>query len=380
MDFKLSKEQRDIMYAAREFASKEFAAVAYELDCDETFDVNLWKRACELGFVGVFIDEKYGGANYGYLEHCLIVEEFLAVDAGIGAAILSTTFGAELLNLFGSEEQKKLVLPQLISGEAILATAITEPDAGSDVTETSTVAIQDGDHWVINGTKLFITGGDIAKYVNVFAVTNPEDSSCRQHYSFILVPTDNPGFAADKLRGKLGIRASNTAKLSFSEVRVPTSNLIGTEGGGFQEVAELLNRVRPMIAAMSVGVARAALEESIKYTKKRYAFGVPISSFEITKTKLAEMATMIRAARNLYYEAAWSLDNRIIDHSLLAMAKWYAGEIAVKCADEALQMHGGYGYMDEYRVQRFYRDAKTLEIWDGTKETEKLLIAAALLC
>lgn len=379
MDFKLNKEQQDIIKAAREFAIKEFSDVAYEFDRNETFDLNLWRKACELGFVGVYIDEKYGGAGYGCLEHCLITEEFWAVDPGIGTAIISTTFGAELLDLFGSEEQKQLVLPQLVSGKAIMATAVTEPDAGSDVAGASTTAVKDGDHWIINGTKMFITGGDIANYVNVFALTDPNHPSRHHRHSFILMPTDLPGYEANKLRGKLGVRASDTAELSFSDVRVPMANLIGTEGEGFHEVVELFNRVRPMVAAMGVGVARAALEESIKYTKKRYAFGAPLSSFQITQVKVAEMATMIRAARNLYYEAACSVDNESIDHALVAMAKWYAGEIAVKCADEALQMHGGYGYMDEYKVQRLYRDAKVVEIWEGTKEIEKLIIARSLL-
>jgi alkylation response protein AidB-like acyl-CoA dehydrogenase len=379
MDFTLNKEQQDIIKAAKEFAIKEFSDVAYEFDRDETFDLNLWRKACELGFVGVYIDEKYGGAGYGCLEHCLITEEFWAVDPGIGTAIISTTFGAELLDLFGSEEQKHLVLPQLVSGKAIMATAVTEPDAGSDVTSASTSAVKDGDHWIINGTKMFITGGDIANYVNVFALTDPNHPSRHHRHSFILIPTDLPGYEATKLRGKLGVRASDTAEVSFSNVRVPMANLIGTEGEGFHEVVELFNRVRPMVAAMGVGVARAALEESIKYTKKRYAFGAPLSSFQITQVKVAEMATMIRAARNLYYEAACSVDNGSIDHALVAMAKWYAGEIAVKCADEALQMHGGYGYMDEYKVQRLYRDAKIVEIWEGTKEIEKLIVARSIL-
>ncbi len=379
MDFELNKEQKDIIRAAREFASKEFPDVAEEFDRNETFDLKLWEKACELGFVGVFIDEKYGGAGYGYFEHCLITEEFWGVDPGIGTAIISTTFGAELIELFGNEEQKELILPQLVSGKAILATAVTEPNAGSDVSGASMTAVKDGDQWVINGTKTFITGGDIADYVNVFALTDPENPSRHKRHSFILVPTDTPGFASNKIYGKLGVRASDTAELSFSDVRVPLANLTGKEGEGFKQVTALFNRARPMVAAMGVGVARAALEESINYTKKRYAFGAPISSFQITQVKVAEMATMIRAARNLYYEAAWSIDNGATDHTIVAMAKWYAGEIAVKCADEALQMHGGYGYIDEYKVQRLYRDAKIVEIWEGTKEIEKLIIARSLL-
>lgn len=379
MDFRLSNEQRDIINAAKEFATKEFEEVSYEFDRDEKFDQEIWKKACDLGFVGVFISEEYGGPGYGFLEHCLITEEFWSVDPGIATAIISTTFGSEIIELYGTEEQKQLVLPQLVAGKAILATAVTEPDAGSDVAGTSTTAVKDGNEWVINGSKIFITGGDLADYVNVFVSTSPDHSSRHRRHSFILVPTDTPGFEATKMRGKMGVRASHTAELSFSDVRVPLSNLIGKEGNGFSEVMDLFNRVRPMVAAMGVGVARAALEASLKYSKGRYAFGSPISSFQLIQAKLAEMATMIHAARNLYYEAAWLLDNGKIDHSLIAMAKWYAGEIAVKCADEAVQIHGGYGYMDEYKVQRLYRDAKIVELWEGTKEIEKLIIARNLL-
>jgi alkylation response protein AidB-like acyl-CoA dehydrogenase len=379
MDFSLTREQKDIVRAAREFAAGEFPDVAEEFDRNETFDANLWKKACQLGFVGVYIPEKYGGLGYGFLEHCLITEEFWAVDPGIGTAILSTTFGAELLELFGREDQKERILPRLASGEAIMATAVTEPDAGSDVAGASTTARREADEWVINGSKIFITGGDVAHYVNVFALTDPDQASRHRRHSFILVPAGTPGFEAKKMRGKMGVRASHTAELTFSDARVPLSHLIGDEGQGFHQVTELFNRARLMVAAMGVGLARAALEESIDYAKKRHAFGTPLSSFQITQVKIAEMATAVRAARNLYYEAAWSVDSGIVDHALIAMAKWYAGQIAVKCADEAVQLHGGYGYMDEYRVQRLYRDAKIVELWEGTKEIEKLIIARHVL-
>jgi len=379
MDFNLTREQHDIIQAAREFASKEFEDVAVDFDREERFDLRLWKAACDLGFVGVFIDEAYGGAGYGFLEHALITEEFWAVDPGIGTAILAATFGAELLLLHGSEDQKRLVLPKLAAGEAILATAVTEPGTGSDVAGASTTAVRDGDEWVVNGSKMFITGGDLAHYVNLFALTNPDHPSRHQRHSFLLVPTDTPGFEAVKLKGKMGVRASHTAELFFSDVRVPAENLIGEEGEGFSEVMDLFNRVRPMVAAMGVGVARGALDASIRYARKREAFGAPIGSFQLIQAKLAEMATLVQAARALYYQAAWLLDQGMVDHSLIAMAKWYAGEIAVRCADEAVQIHGGYGYMDEYKVQRFYRDAKIVELWEGTKEIEKLIIARRLL-
>jgi len=379
MDFKLNKEQEDIIKAARDFALGEFSERAVEFDREETFDLNIWKKACELGFVGVFIEEEYGGAGYGFFEHCLITEEFWAVDPGIGSCISSTTFGSELIQLYGTDDQKRTILPQLVSGQAIMATAITEPDAGSDTAAAVTQAVKEGDQWVINGSKTFITNGTVAKYILVYVLTNPEDSSRHGRHGFILVTKDTPGYESNKLKGKLGIRATDTAELSFSDVRVPLSNLIGKEGEGFHELMTFFNKTRLHVCAQGVGLGRAALEESIKYAKKRRQFGAPLSSFQSIQFKIAEMATRVRAARNLYYEAAWLVDNGVLDHGLIAMAKWFAGETAVKCADEALQIHGGYGYFDEYRVQRLYRDAKILEIYEGTKEIEKIIVARSLL-
>jgi alkylation response protein AidB-like acyl-CoA dehydrogenase len=379
MDFTLSKEQQDIIKAAQEFAQGEFPDRALEFDREEKFDLNIWKKAGELGFLAVFIEEKYGGAGYGFFEHSLITEEFWAVDPGIGQAINSTTFGSEIIQLYGTEEQKEFILPQLVSAEAIIGTAITEPDAGSDAVSASTTAVKEDDHWVINGSKMFITNGNLADHIIVFVLTNPDNPSPHNRHSFVLVPTDTPGYESNKLRGKLGIRASDTAELSFSDVRVPLSNLIGKEGEGFHELMGFFNRTRLHVCAQGVGLARAALEESINYTKKRHQFGQAIASFQATQFKLAEMATHIKAARSLYYEAAWLVDQGEIDHGLIAMAKWYAGQTAVRCADEALQMHGGYGYLDEYRVQRLYRDAKIVELYEGTKEIEKLIVARSIL-
>ena len=379
MDFTLSKEQRDIQKAAREFALGEFPERAQEFDRNETFDLDIWRKACELGFVGVFIDEQYGGAGLGFLEHCLITEEFWAVDAGMANAVITSTFGSELLGLFGTEEQKQTYLPPLVGGEAIIGTAITEPDAGSDVTGAVTTAVRDGEDWVINGSKMFITNGSIARYLNVFCLTDPENPDRHQRHSFFIVETDRPGFEANKLHGKLGIRANDTAEVSFSNVRVPGKNLIGQEGNGFKELMGFFNLTRLHICAMAVGIARAAMEESIAHIKKRHQFGAPLASFQVNQFKVAEMATLIRAARNLYYEAAWLTDQGKMDHALTAMAKWFSGQIAVRCADEALQMHGGYGYIDEYKVQRIYRDAKIVEIYEGTKEIEKLIVARSLL-
>ncbi len=379
MDFDLTKEQQDIQRAAREFARGEFPARAQEFDRSETFDLDIWRKACELGFVGVFIDEAYGGAGLGYFEHCLITEEFWAVDAGMANAVITTTFGAELLGMFGTDEQKRRYLPPLVRGEAIMGTAITEPDAGSDVTGATTTAAREGDDYIINGSKTFITNGSIADRVLVFCQTDPENPDRHERHSFFIVETDSPGFEARKLTGKLGIRANDTAELSFTNVRVSPSRLIGAEGRGFRQLMAFFNVTRLHICAMAVGIARAALEESTAHIKNRRQFGAPLASFQINQFKVAEMATKIRAARNLYYEAAWLADQGRIDHGLVAMAKWFSGEMAVRCADEALQMHGGYGYMDEYKVQRIFRDAKIVEIYEGTKEIEKIIVAKAVL-
>jgi alkylation response protein AidB-like acyl-CoA dehydrogenase len=379
MDFTLSKEQRDIVRASRKFASGEFPDRALEFDREEKFDLDLWRKACELGFVGVFIDPAYNGAGMGYLEHCLITEEFWAVDPGIGQAILSTTFGSELLLLYGTEDQKQLVLPKLVAGEAIISTAITEPDAGSDVTSVRTTAIKDGNEWAINGAKMFATNGTIATWILMFCMTDQENPSRHERHSFFLVPTDRPGFKAKKILGKTGIRASDTADISLRNVRVPIDHMVGKQGEGFHELMAFFNRTRLHICAQAVGLARGALDEAARHIKERRQFGAPLASFQVTQFKIAEMATWIRAARNLYYEAAWLVDQGKLDHALIAMAKWFSAEMAVRCADEAVQMHGGYGYIDEYKVNRLYRAAKLLEIYEGTKEMEKTIISRAIL-
>jgi len=379
MDFKLTKEQRDIVKAAKKFAEGEFTDRALEFDREESFDLDLWRKACDHGFVGIFIDEKYGGAGMGFFEYCLINEEFWAVDPGISQAVLSTTFESECIELFGTQAQKQKIFPELVSGEAIMGTAITEPNAGSDPTGATTKAVKEGDEWVINGSKMFITNGTLAKYILVFCVTDPDNKSRHARHSFILVPTNKEGFTAEKIHGKMGIRASDTAEIVLENVRVPYENLVGETGQGFSQLMSFFNRTRLHVCAQGVGLARGALEESIRYAKERYQFGSPLASFQTIRFKIAEMATKVRAARNLYYEAAWNVDQGKIDHALIAMAKWYSAKTAVECADEAVQIHGGYGYMDEYKVNRLYRAAKILEIYEGSKEMEKTIISKTLL-
>jgi alkylation response protein AidB-like acyl-CoA dehydrogenase len=261
-----------------------------------------------------------------------------------------------------------------------MGTAITEPDAGSDILSILTLAKREGDHYVINGAKQFITNGSIANYLLVFCLTHPEAESRFKKFGTILVETDRPGFGATKLTGKLGIRASDTAEIRFSDVRVPKENLIGEkEGEGFSQIMQLFNINRVIAASQGVGVAQGALDKAIQYVKKRKQFGQLIGAFQATQFKIAEMATWVEAARALTYKAGWMIDHGKVDPKLISMAKWLAGEVGVKVANEALQLHGGYGYIADYDIERFYRDAKIVEIYEGTKEIEKNTIARELL-
>lgn len=379
MNFDLTNEQIDIMKAAREFAEKEFPDLAQECDRKEEFPRDLWKKACNLGFIGVFIPEAYGGSGLGFLEHCLICEEFWRVDPGMAMSILSTTFGSEMIILFGNEEQKKKRLPPLVKGEAITGAAITEPDAGSDVSSVSTSAELRGDEYVINGNKMFITNGTIANFLQVLCVTEPNAKSRHDRFSVITVETDRKGYEANKLKNKLGIRASDTTEIAFNEVRVPKTNLVGTPGRGFQQFMSFFDHTRLHVCAQAIGLAQGAMEQAIKHVKERRVFGSPLASFQATQFKIAEMATRIEAGRNLYQKGAWLIDQGRVETHLISMAKWYTAETAVRVAEESLQLHGGYGYIGDYNIERFYRDAKILEIYEGTKEIEKMIIARRFL-
>jgi len=379
MDFDLTKDQRDIKKAAREFAEGEFTEIAQECDQQEKYPRDLVTKAAELGFVGINFPEEYGGSGYGYLEKCLITEEFWRVDPGLGSVVIAAPFGADMLLLYGTEEQKKKYIIPLTKGEAIMGSAITEPNAGSDVAAVATVAKKDGGDYLINGNKMFITNGTVADYFGVICLTNPDNPSRHRRHSVILVERDRKGFESTKLHHKLGIRASDTAELYFKDVRVPQENLIGEEGKGFYQFMEFFNRTRISVAAEGVGIAQGAMEKAISHAKTREQFGNTLSSFQIIQFKIAEMATRIQAARNLVFEAAFRLDSGKPDHKLTAMAKLFAGETGVRVAEEAVQIHGGYGYMGEYDVERFYRDAKIIEIYEGTKEIEKIIVARSLL-
>ncbi|OPY80485.1 MAG: Acyl-CoA dehydrogenase [Syntrophorhabdus sp. PtaU1.Bin058] len=375
----LTSEQKDIVKAAREFAEGEFKDRAKEFDEKEEFDLAIAKRACENGFVGTFIKEEYGGAGLGFLEHSLITEQFWRVDPGCGQSVNSWSFGSEMVQAFGTEEQKKKYLPLIPTGEKMIAFAITEPDAGSDVTMVKTRAEKKGDKYLINGSKMFITNGCLADFMLIYAITDPDEKDPHKRASIILADTSTPGYEATKIHGKMGIRASNTAELSLSNMEVPAENLIGQEGRGFYQLMDFFNKTRNHVAAQGVGVSQGALEMAISHVKKRKAFGGTLSKLQGIQFKLAEMVTRIEAARSLYWRSAWLLDHGKLDPALISMAKWYAGDTAVYVTNEALQLHGGYGYIAEYDIQRFYRDAKIVEIYEGSREVEKAVIGSELL-
>jgi len=379
MDFTLSKEHKDIQKAAKEFAVGEFKDVAREYDLKEIFPEKILNKARKLDLIGLFIPEAYGGPGLGYLEHALVLEEFWKIDPGIGQQLCSVSFGAEELLLYGTEEQKRKYLQPLFTGKGIMGFAITEPDAGSDTAAAATTAVKDGDDYVINGSKVMIGNGTVGSFLLVFCLTNPEEKSKTARHSIIIVETDRPGYKADKMEGKMGLRCSDTAAVYLNNVRVPRENLVGTEGGGFIQLMNFFDRSRAYVAALGVGLAQGALDQALRPVRGRKQFGRPIGAFQATQFKIAEMATKIETARNMVYKAAWLLDHDMSDTRLTAMAKLYACHVAVEVADEALQLHGGYGYFDDYDIERFYRAAKVLEIYEGTKEVEKIIIAREIL-
>jgi alkylation response protein AidB-like acyl-CoA dehydrogenase len=379
MTFDLTREQKDIQQAAREFAEGELREVARDLDSQEQFDDRLWKKAAELGFLGVFIDEKYGGMGIGYLDQCLIVEEFARVDLGLAHAIESTFFGTQLILDVGSEKQKQKYLPPICRGEIRMGMAITEPDAGSDVASISTEAVKDGNEYVITGNKTFITNATKADFIVAVCLTNPDHEKVHQRFSTIIVETDRPGYEANAFHGKLSIRASNTGDVVFHEVRVPEENLLGEAGRGFYHIMDFFNRSRVQVASLGVGTAQGALDKAMAHVRKRRQFNQPLAAFQLVQGKIAEMVTMTEAARSLCYRAASKLDAGAPDPGLSSMAKYYCAEVAVKVADEAIQLHGGYGILEEYDVAHYWRNAKVLEIFEGSKEVEKVIIAKKTL-
>ena len=378
MDFLLTKEQKYIQKAAREFAIGEMAPVGREFDLNETYPAAIVEKARELDLIGLFIPEKFGGPGLGYLEQAMVMEEFWKVDPGISQQLCSLTFGAEEFLLFGTENQGKKFLEPIFTGNAVMGFAITEPDAGSDTLAAATTAVKEGNEWVLNGSKVMIGNGTRGTFMLIFALTDPDAARSKRH-SIIIVETDRPGYKADPMHGKMGLRASDTAAIYLNNVRVPQENLLGKRGNGFHQLMAFFDRSRAYVSAHGVGLAQGALDMAVKHVRGRKQFGKPIGSFQGVQFKIADMAVKIELARNIMYKAAWLLDNGTPDTNVTAMAKMYSARIAVEVVDEALQLHGGYGYFDDYDIERFYRAAKVLEIYEGAKEIEKMIIGRTIV-
>ncbi|MEY7847622.1 acyl-CoA dehydrogenase family protein [Natrarchaeobius sp. A-rgal3] len=379
MEFGLTDEQRQIREEVERFAENEIVPVAGEHDVEETYPHGVVDAAAEMGLTGAYIPMEYGGAGYSILDTAIITEELFAYDPGIALCIVSTSFGCEAIMNFGTEDQKERFLEPVALGEKISGAAISEPDTGSDVSSVSTRAEKDGDEWVINGNKMWITNGSIGDFFVVLCETNPDAEGRYNGFSQIVVESDRDGFSAEKITGKLGIRASDTAELVFDDVRVPEENLIGTRDAAFMQQMQFFDETRTAVAAQGVGIAKGATRAALEYAEDREQFGKSISEFQAIQHKLAEMATNTEAARNLTYKAAWNVDQGEDITKLASMAKEYASRIAVEVADEAVQIHGGAGYVNDFPVERFYRDAKITQIYEGTTEIQKNIIAREML-
>ncbi len=382
MDFDLSKAQKMIQKEVRKFAQKEIAPIAAELDEAEEFSEELTRKMGEIGLFGMFVSEEYGGQAMDYISYIIAVEEIARIDGSQAATIAAAnSLGIGPIYYFGTQEQKRKYLPTLCSGEGLWGFGLTEPTAGSDAGGSKTTAVLEGDEWVINGSKIFITNAasDMTMGVTVQAVTGTRDNGSNE-YSCILVEKDTPGFKAVPMHKKMMWRASNTAELYFDNVRVPKENILGEKGDGFHQMLATLDGGRLSIGAMGLGGAQGAYDLALSYAKKRKQFDQPISKFQAIAFKLADCAMEIECARNLLYKACWLKSNKRPFEKEAAMGKLYASEVMSRVADHAVQIHGGYGLMKEYHVERFYRDQKLLEIGEGTSEVQRIVISRYIGC
>jgi alkylation response protein AidB-like acyl-CoA dehydrogenase len=381
MDFDLTEKQKLIQETAYRFAVEEIQPIARACDREERHPKEVWVKACERGLGGVIIPEEYGGPGLGFVGLTLVTEQLSRVDLGICLVVSAATFGSENILMYGTEEQKKKYLPLLVNGEAISAGAYTEPDAGTDVAAARTTAVRQGNEYIINGNKIFITNGTVCDWMVVLCVTDPEEEKKYERHSLILVESDRKGVEANPLKGKLGVRASETTEISFSDVRVPCENLIGEEGKGFYQLMHFFDATRTMVAAQGVGLGQGALDRTVRYVQERKIQGKPLADNQSIQFQLAEMATKIELARTITYKAAWQVDQGRTDPAINAMAKYFSGEMAVWVSGKALELHAAFSpeaLYDEYDIQRFFRDAKILEIYEGTKEAEKITISRRL--
>jgi hypothetical protein len=378
MDFELNDEQKALQSTVREFARQEIAPHSRALDESQQFPREIMAAAGELGLLGCLFPEEYGGAGLSYVDYVTVIEEISAVDGALGLSVAAhNSLCSNHIFMFGSEAQKKRFLVPLAKGEKIGSWSLTEPTAGSDAGGTrSTASLEDG-AWVLNGAKTFATHGASFDIAVVFAVTDAEKG--KKGISSFIIERGTPGFKTGKKEDKLGCRASDTAELVMEDCRIPAENLLGKRGDGFVNALQILDGGRISIAALGVGMARGAFEAALAYSKERKQFDRPIASFQAIQWKLADMATEIAAARLLVYRAADMKDRGEDVNIASAMAKLYASEVAVRVANEAVQVHGGYGYTKDYPVEKFYRDAKICTIGEGTSEIQRLVIARRLL-
>lgn len=382
MDFDLTREQEMIRKEVRKFAQSEIAPVAIELDENEEFSTDLTRKMGEIGLFGMFVSEEYEGQGMDYLSYIIAVEEIARVDGSQAATIAAgNSLGIGPIYYFGTEDQKKKYLPKLCSGEGLWGFGLTEPTAGSDAGGSKTTAVRDGNEWVINGSKIFITNAacEMSIGVTVQAITGERENG-KPEYSCILVEQGTPGFKAVPMKKKMMWRASDTAELYFDNVRVPAENILGEKGDGFHQMLKTLDGGRLSIGAMGLGGAQGAYEAALKYARQREQFNQPISKFQAVAFKLADCAMELECARNLMYKACWLRDQKRPFEKEAAMAKLYCSELMGRVANHAVQIHGGYGLMKEYGVERFYRDQKLLDIGEGTSEVQRIVISRHIGC
>ena len=378
MDFRLSDEQQQIKTMVKDFAESEIKPNLMEWDEAQHFPVDSFKKAGELGLLGVTIEEQYGGAGLSYIDYANVIEELAVVDSGFGLSVAAhNSLGTGHIYLAGNDEQKKKWLPKLTSGEWIGAWGLTEPGSGSDASGMVTTAVKDGNEWVLNGTKNFITNATYADISVVLAVTDRNDQ--KHGITAFAVEMDRKGIRPGKKENKLGMRVSDTAELVMEDCRVPDENVLGKIGYGFIDAMKILDGGRISIAALSVGIARGAYEAARDYSKQRQAFGQPISNFQAIQFMLADMATEIDAARLLTYRAATIKDQGEKVTQFSAMAKLYASEVAVRATEKGVQIFGGYGFIKEFPAEKYYRDVKLCTIGEGTSEIQRVVIARNLL-
>jgi len=377
MDFDLSEEQNLTRQAIRAFAEKQIAPIARDLDEREEFSVELTREMADLGLLGCFVPEEYGGSNMGYISYAIAVEELARVDASQAATIAAgNSLGIGPIYYFGHEKQKQEWLPRLCSGECLAAFGLTEPDAGSDAGGSRTTATLKGDYWTINGHKIFITNSacSLTGVIVVQAVTGKRDDG-KPELSCLVVPGGSRGFTAKEMKDKMMWRASNTGELFFDDCVVPKANLLGKRGDGFHQMLATLDGGRLSIAAMGLGGSQAAFELALQYGNSRMQFGRPVASFQVNAFKLADMALEVELARNLLYKVCWLRENERPITKEAAMAKLFCSEVMRRCVHHAVQLYGGYGLMKDYEVERLYRDQRILEIGEGTSEILRVVIA-----